>query len=464
MATIVWFRQDLRIEDHAALSEAVNRGEEVYPVYIWSPEEEGDWKMGEAQKVWLHFSLKALEASLAKLNLHLTIRSGDSAQILTELIKETKAHSVFWSRRYEPQGIKRDAEIKESLTRSGIDVKSFNSQLLCEPWNILNKQNKPFQVFTPFYKHCLSLKEPTKPLAAPTKSKGKKLRSDTLDLLPKIHWDEGIRHQWHPGSHDADKALREFVKNREKEYAEMRDRPDIFGTSRLSPYLHFGEISPREVYYEAKKSKEAEVYIRQLYWREFAHHLLYYFPTTPTNPLRPEWSHFEWDRSPKLLKAWQNGLTGYPLVDAGMRELWTTGWMHNRVRMVVGSFLIKDLFIHWVEGAKWFWDTLVDADLANNTMGWQWIAGCGADASPYFRIFNPTTQGEKFDPDGKYIRKWVPELEKLEDKYIHEPSKAPPLVLRAAGVTLGKTYPYPIVDHDERRKEALVRYAKLKGE
>jgi deoxyribodipyrimidine photo-lyase len=464
MATIVWFRQDLRIEDHAALTEAVNRGEEVYPVYIWSPEEEGDWKMGGAQKVWLHFSLKALEASLAKLNLHLTIRSGDSLKILTELIKETKAHSVVWSRRYEPKGLKRDAEIKEALTHSGVDVKSFNSQLLCEPWNILNKLNKPFQVFTPFYKHCISLKEPPKPLPAPAKSKGKKLKSDTLDLLPKIHWDEGIRHQWHPGSHDAEKALREFVKNREKEYGEMRDRPDIFGTSRLSPYLHFGEISPREVYYEAKKSKEAEVYIRQLYWREFAHHLLYYFPTTPTNPLRPEWSHFEWDRSPKLLKAWQNGLTGYPLVDAGMRELWTTGWMHNRVRMVVGSFLIKDLFIHWVEGAKWFWDTLVDADLANNTMGWQWVAGCGADASPYFRIFNPTTQGEKFDPDGKYIRKWVPELEKLEDKYIHEPSKAPPLVLRAAGVTLGKTYPYPIVDHDERRKEALVRYAKLKGE
>ncbi|MFN4174512.1 MAG: cryptochrome/photolyase family protein, partial [Parachlamydiaceae bacterium] len=402
MKAIVWFRQDLRIQDNAALFEAVKRGE-VYPVYIWSPEEEGIWKMGGAQKVWLHHSLNELKKDLEEIGLHLTIRSGNALSVLKELIKETKASAVFWSRRYEPNGIKTDSAIKSFLSDSGIEVKSFNASLLNEPWTVSNKQNKPFQVFTPFYKHCLTFDEPIKPLPRPPKSQGKKLSSETLDLLPKIQWDLGIKKMWQPGSKAAEKMLRSFVEEKAASYQDLRDRPDLTGTSRLSPYLHFGEISPRQIYHEAKKVKGGEMYIRQLYWREFAHHLLYHFPETPLRPLRPEWEKFIWSRSDNHLKAWQKGLTGYPLVDAGMRELWTTGWMHNRVRMVVGSFLVKDLLLPWQEGAKWFWDTLVDADLANNTLGWQWVGGCGADAAPYFRVFNPTLQAEKFDPNGDYI-------------------------------------------------------------
>lgn len=461
MATILWFRQDLRVHDNAALTEAVKRGE-VYPVYIWSPEEEGIWKMGGAQKVWLHFSLIELKKELESIGLHLTVRSGDSLKILKELIKETKADAVFWSRRYEPAGIKRDSEIKTTLVDSGIEAKSFNAALLNEPWTISNKQNKPFQVFTPFYNHCSKMEEPPKPLPKPKEAKGKKLESDTLELLPKIHWDGGIKKMWHPGAEEGEKMLRAFIKEREATYHDLRDRPDLFGTSRLSPYMHFGELSPRQIYHEAKKVEGAEMYIRQLYWREFAHHLLYHFPNTPTKALRPEWDHFKWSHSETHLKAWQQGLTGYPLVDAGMRELWTTGWMHNRVRMVVGSFLVKDLLLPWQEGAKWFWDTLVDADLANNTLGWQWVGGCGADAAPYFRVFNPTLQAEKFDPEGKYIRKWIPEIADLGNEYIHKPFEAPELILRAAGITLGKTYPKPIVDHAVQKDEALKRYAALK--
>ena len=461
MATIVWFRQDLRVHDHAPLTDAVKRGD-VYPVYIWAPEEEGIWKMGGAQKVWLHFSLLELKKELEELGLHLTIRKGDSLKVLKELVKETKSDAVYWSRRYEPAGIKVDSEIKSTLVDAGLEVKSFNSALLNEPWTILNKQSKPFQVFTPYYNHCVKLGEPAKPLPKPPKSSGKKLTSDSLDLLPEIHWDGGIKKMWHPGSKEGEKMLHSFIKEREANYHDLRDRPDLFGTSRLSPYLHFGEISPRQIYHEVKKAKGAEIYIRQLYWREFAHHLLYHFPTTPTKPLRPEWGHFKWSNSENHLKAWQKGLTGYPLVDAGMRELWTTGWMHNRVRMVVGSFLVKDLLLPWQEGAKWFWDTLVDADLANNTLGWQWVGGCGADAAPYFRVFNPTLQAEKFDPDGVYIRKWIPEIAKLDNEYIHKPFDASDLTLRAAGISLGETYPKPLVDHGKQKEEALKRYAALK--
>ncbi len=418
--------------------------------------------MGGAQKVWLHYSLIELKKELEELGLHLTIRAGSSLKILKELIKETKADAVYWSRRYEPAGIKVDSEIKSTLVDEGIDVKSFNSSLLNEPWTVSNKQSKPFQVFTPFYKHCLTFAEPAKPLSRPQKSSGIKLASDSLDLLPKIHWDGGIKKMWQPGAKEGERQLISFIKEREASYHDLRDRPDLFGTSRLSPYLHFGEVSPRQIYHEAKNVKGAEMYIRQLYWREFAHHLLYHFPATPTKPLRPEWENFKWSHSENHLKAWQKGLTGYPLVDAGMRELWTTGWMHNRVRMVVGSFLVKDLLLPWQEGAKWFWDTLVDADLANNTLGWQWVGGCGADAAPYFRVFNPTLQAEKFDPQGDYIRKWIPEIADLDNEYIHKPFDAPELVLRAAGITLGKTYPKPIVDHALQKDEALKRYSALK--
>lgn len=462
MTTIVWFRQDLRIEDHPALFEAIKSKNKVVPLYIF-PEEGSGWQMGGAQKVWLEGSLKRLLQELETLNLYLTIRKGRPLEVLKKVIYETKARQVYWSRRYEPSGIKEDTEIKAQLTDEGLLVKSFNGRLLQEPWNVFNKQNKPFQVFTPFYKHSLTLDPPAEPLPKPPKGEGIKLESDTLDLLPKIQWDKGIRAAWEPGSRAGQKLLDLFVKEKESDYKELRDRPDLLGTSRLSPYLHFGELSPRQIYHAAKKNSHSEPFIRQLYWREFAYQLLYHFPFTPEKPLQEDWNRFRWNESESHLKAWQKGLTGYPLVDAGMRELWTTGWMHNRVRMVVGSFLVKDLLINWLEGAKWFWDTLVDADLANNTLGWQWVGGSGADAAPYFRVFNPVLQGEKFDPKGDYVRKWVPELKDLEDKYLHAPWTAPDLLLRSAGIILGKTYPRPIVDHAKAKDEALLRYAELRG-
>lgn len=462
MCTIVWYRQDLRIEDHPALFEAVKKGHPVIPLYIYS-EDDGGWKMGGAQKVWLEGSLKSLAEGLESIGLFLTIRKGDPLTVLKKIVEETKSSTIYWSRRYEPKSVAEDTRIKAEMTEIGVEVKSFNGRLLQEPWNILNKQKKPFQVFTPFYKHCLTLESPEKPLPKPPKGFGIKLKSDKIELLPKIHWDKGIREAWEMGEKAAHKRLKQFTSKAEMEYGELRDRPDISGTSKLSPHLHFGEITPRQIYHAAKDVKHSEPYIRQLYWREFAYHLLFHFPKTPEKPLQDSWNQFKWNHSQTHLHAWQKGLTGYPLVDAGMRELWATGWMHNRVRMVVGSFLVKDLLLPWLEGAKWFWDTLVDADLANNTLGWQWVGGCGADAAPYFRVFNPVLQGEKFDPDGSYVRKWIPEIAALDNKYLHSPWLAPDLILRAAGITLGKTYPKPIVDHGQAKEEALKRYADMRG-
>lgn len=458
MATIVWFRNDLRIEDNPALAEALKLGGPIIPLYIWSPQEEGHWPLGGASRWWLHYSLEALDHELKTLGLQLIIKSGSSLEILQKLIKESKATSVLWNRRYEPYIIKRDSHIKSALTDGGIDVRSFNSSLLFEPWSIQNKQGKPFQVFTPFYKTCLQQTIPS-PTSLPQKicTSTPKIEStplSKLDLLPHIHWDSGLKQMWKPGTQNAKKLMKSFLSKGVSQYPEMRDRPDIRGTSLLSPYLHFGEISPRMIWHSAHPTEDAP-YLRQLVWREFAFHLLYHFPKTPDKPLKEAFENFPWKYDQGALKAWQKGLTGYPIVDAGMRELWTTGWMHNRVRMIVGSFLVKDLLLPWQEGAKWFWDTLVDADLANNTLGWQWVAGCGADASPYFRIFNPMTQGEKFDPDGAYVRKWVPELANMPTKWIHNPWEASEGELRMAGVTLGETYPRPIVDHSEARLRAL---------
>ncbi len=476
--TLVWLRHDLRLADNPALSAALERGLPVIPVYIWAPDEEGEWPPGAASRFWLHQSLTALEAELRAAGSRLILRRGPTLATLGELARQTGAQTVFWNRRYEPAIIARDKVVKESLRASGLEAESFNAALLHEPWAIQNKAGKPFQVFTPFWKHCLTLPDPDVPSPAPRKIPAPAKWPDSLVLAalalePRIPWAGGIRDAWQPGSAGASKQLQRFLDAAFASYSENRNRPDLTGTSRLSPHLHFGEISPRQIWHALRQRAETQgwpvaqwrgsQFLAEVGWREFAHHLLFHFPHTPTEPLRTEFKRFPWRQDAAWLKAWQRGQTGYPLVDAGMRELWVTGWMHNRVRMVVASFLVKDLLLSWQEGARWFWDTLVDADLAQNTLGWQWTAGCGADAAPYFRVFNPNGQGEKFDPRGDYVRRWVPELARLPEEWIHRPSEAPPGVLARAGVELGRNYPAPIVSHGIAREVALEAFAKLKG-
>jgi deoxyribodipyrimidine photo-lyase len=414
-----------------------------------------------------------LQQQLATLGLPLVIRIGNALETLLRLMAETGAESVYWNRRYEPYAIARDAAVKSALHQKGIAAQSFNGTLLFEPWTIANKQNKPFQVFTPFWRCCLAQPSPEPPLSTPQGHFSSiQVHSEPLsklELLPRIHWDAGLQEEWQPGAAGAQKRLEEFVKAPILEYLVQRDRPDLHGTSKLSPHLRFGELSPRMIWHAVlkkhKKTQEmagVEGYLRQLGWREFAYHLLYHFPHTVDKPLRPEFAAFPWKQDKAFLKAWQKGMTGYPIVDAGMRELWHTGWMHNRARMVVGSFLVKDLLLPWQEGEKWFWDTLVDADMANNVLGWQWVGGCGADAAPYFRIFNPITQGEKFDPAGAYVRRWVPELAQLPDAWVHKPWMAPEAILLKAHIRLGQTYPRPIVDHAIARQEALAAFSAIK--
>lgn len=474
-AALVWLRHDLRVADNPALEEAVKRGGCVIPVYIWAPEEEGEWSPGAASRWWLHQSLTRLAAHLQERKSHLVIRRGQSLSMLQSLIQETGAQAVFWNRRYEPSIVERDTTIKGALRTGGLHVENFNTGLLFEPHTLRNTAGKPFQVFTPFWKTCLSLAEPTASLSAPSYLPAPGQWPDSVSLIslqlePTIDWTGGIREAWCPGEDGAQRELQRFLDNAVTGYAEHRDRPDEVETSRLSPYLHFGEISPRQVWHTMRKhvSKHptmqhgAEAYLRQLGWREFAHHLLFHFPHIVDQPLRAEFANFPWRDNTADLRAWQRGQTGYPLVDAGMRELWATGWMHNRVRLVTASFLVKHLLLQWQTGSRWFWDTLVDADLANNTLGWQWVAGCGADAAPYFRIFNPVVQGEKFDPHGDYVRRWVPELARVPTRWVHKPWDAPASILADAGVKLGGNYPEPIVDHHSARIRALAALTKLK--
>lgn len=475
--TLLWFRQDLRLADHPALAAALRRGGPVIPVYLWAPDEEGPWAPGGATRWWLHHSLRALGDDLEALGARLILRRGPSLDALRALARETGATAVYWNRRYEPAAIARDTTVKAALREDGLEAESFNGALLIEPPTFANKVGEPYKVFTPFWKAAAAQFEVAPPLPRPTQIPAPKIwpKGDPLAafaLAPTIPWADGLRDTWQPGEAGAFAELARFDARALSEYKDTRDCPGQRGTSRLSPHLHFGEVSPRNVLAVVRESAEisgvsgaisgAEAHIRQVYWREFAHYLLYHFPRTTDAPLRPEFVRFPWANDPKSLRAWQRGRTGYPIVDAGMRELWHTGWMHNRVRMIVASFLVKDLLLPWQAGAQWFWDTLVDADLANNTLGWQWCAGCGADAAPYFRIFNPTLQSAKFDPDGTYLRHWIPELAALPTAHLHAPWQAPPLELHAAGITLGTTYPTPIVDHSEARTRALAALARIK--
>lgn len=469
--TIVWFRQDLRLRDHAALRAAAARGP-VLPVYLWSPDDEGRWPAGGASRWWLRHSLAALDKDLRKRGSRLVVREGGALMALRKLVQESGADAIYFSRRYEPAARKLEADLVRALAKDGVEARGFGGALLFEPDAARTLAGGPFQVFTPYWRACLRLGEPATPESAPaTLLAPSRWPASTA---PKVfarepHWAGGMAKAWTPGEAGAAARLRSFKREALASYARGRDAPGEAGTSRLSPHLHFGECSPRQVWHavrEAEIPRGEEPYLRQIVWREFAHHLLWHFPHTPERPLRAAFSKFPWARAgaqtKRQVEAWRRGRTGYPIVDAGMRELWATGWMHNRVRMIVASFLVKDLLVSWNEGAAWFWETLADADLANNTLGWQWTAGCGADAAPYFRVFNPISQGEKFDAAGEYVRRWAPELAKLPDRWLHRPWEAPDDVLRNAKVKLGETYPRPIVDHGLARGEALAAFAELK--
>ena len=465
MTTIVWFRQDLRIGDNPALAAAARRGP-VVPLYIL--DEGGRRPLGAASRWWLHHSLAALEKSLGGL----VLRRGDAAAILPQLAKAAGADTIVWNRCHEPDAIARDEHVVAAMAKAGIAVEGFNGNLLHEPSEVKTQTGGPFKVYTPFWRACRARHVPPPQRAVRPDVNVKGIDSDSLAswaLLPKKpNWAAAWDKYWTPGEDGAQARLDAFLRSDLKDYATARDRMAGRNTSLLSPHLHFGEISPRQVFARVAvagdkvgMSQAAAKFEAELGWREFCAHLVYHFPTIPTENWREEFDKFEWRRSAADLRAWQRGETGYPMVDAGMRELWQTGWMHNRVRMIVASFLVKHLRIHWREGEAWFWDTLVDADLANNTGNWQWVAGSGADASPYFRIFNPMVQGAKFDPEGEYVRRWCPELKKLPDKFIHAPFEADADVLAEAGVKLGRDYPKPIVDHAEARNAALAAYRKI---
>lgn len=474
--TLWWLRRDFRLDDNPALLAAVKRGGPVIPVFIHAPEEDGDWAPGSASRWWLHHSLKSLASDLEAKGSRLVVRRGPTGKALSTLLKETGAGAVHFNRLYEPKSLERDASIEKSLNRAtdSVLVKGFKDRLLFEPWEVEKKGGGPYQVFTRFWQTCQGLPEPRRPRPAPRSLSAParwppSMEVDALDYRPRIDWAAGLGANWSPGEYGARARVRRFVRRSLADYGEDRDRPDRPGSSRLSPHLHFGEISPRRIWWtvRARTSRahldagSVATFLDQIGWREFANHLLHHFPDTPERPLRSKFDGFPWKMNTGKLAAWKAGNTGIPLVDAGMRELWHTGWMHNRIRMVVGSFLVKNLLIPWQEGARWFWDTLVDADLANNTLGWQWIAGCGADAAPYFRIFNPVLQGEKFDPDGAYVRQWIPELAALPGRWIHRPWEAPADAMAEAGVTLGADYPRPIVDLGITRDRALVAYQRI---
>ena len=464
--SIVWFRHDLRLADNPALDAALEGGGPVIPAFIWEPDEEYPWELGSASRWWLHHSLKALDSRIARLESKLIIRTGPTLGKLRSLIKETGAEAVYWNTRYEPRVLERDKGIEVALEESGVHAESFNGSLLFGPEEIRTKQDNVYRVFTPYW-NASRQKEVRRPTPAPealvSPKKWPRSKSvDDLGLLPTIDWATGMREAWTPGEAGATERFEAFVDRHITDYVEERNRPDREGTSSLSPHLHFGEISPRIIWDRIRSGGEiddlspgAETYLKEVAWREFGYQLLYHFPKTTDEPLRGEFAAFPWREDPKALRAWQRGRTGYPIVDAGMRQLWAMGWMHNRVRMIVASFLVKHLLLPWREGARWFWDTLVDADLASNTLGWQWSAGCGADAAPYFRVFNPILQGEKVDPKGEYVRRWVPELAKVSDRYLHKPWEAPAKMLSDWGITLGTTYPRPIVEHAAARERAL---------
>jgi deoxyribodipyrimidine photo-lyase len=478
---IVWFRDDLRLSDHSALHAAAQSAAPVICLYVLDEESASlrpphGRALGSASQWWLALSLRSLQASLKARNQSLVLRRGAAAKVIANLAQEISASAVHWIESDIPGPAAVEQDVRKALANIGLAPCSFPSDLLVKPANLRNKEGRGLRVFTPFWKRILSLGDPPQPLPAPKMLKaGAPIPGDDLaswNLEPaRPDWAAGLRDTWTPGEAAAHARLEYFLANGIADYASLRDRPGRDGTSRLSPHLRFGEISPRQVWHAANFAaaqkpaiaSDAGKFLSELGWREFSRHLLFDHPHLAEKNLQPSFDAFPWRRDAKALRAWQRGQTGYPIVDAGMRELWHTGIMHNRVRMVAASFLVKHLLIDWREGETWFWDTLVDADPGSNPASWQWVAGSGADAAPYFRVFNPILQGEKFDPDGAYVARWVPELARLPANLIHRPWEATPTALAAAGVTLGKTYPHPIVDHKAGRERALAAYARTRG-
>ena len=462
---LLWLRRELRLADNAALAAALASGRPVLPVYVLDEATPGAWAPGGAGRWWLHHSLAALAASLAGAGAPLVLRRGPVARVLPELVRETKAVAIHAGQPVEPWAREAVAELERA---AGVPLHLHRTATLFDPDAIRTRAGGAYGVFTPFARACRAHAPPAPPLPAPARIPAPDApASDTLDawtLLPRRpDWAGGLRASWTPGEAAAQARLRAFAAGPLAAYAGGRDRPGTDGTSRLSPHLAFGEVSARQLWHAAGAGPGAARWTDELLWREFSAHLLWHHPTLPEAPLRPAFARLPWRHDQAALRAWQRGRTGLPVVDAGMRQLWQTGWMHNRVRMIVASLLVKHLLLPWQDGAAWFWDTLVDADLASNAASWQWVAGCGADAAPFFRIFNPVLQGQKFDPDGAYVRRFVPELAALPDRFLHAPWTAPAAELARAGVRIGRTYPAPIVDLAAGRARALAAFASLRA-
>ncbi|MCX6957608.1 MAG: deoxyribodipyrimidine photo-lyase [Verrucomicrobiae bacterium] len=467
--TIFWFRNDLRLSDNPGFSQAVAEGT-VMPIFISEEESAEAFKMGAASRWWLHHSLEKLDCSLQhKLNFY----RGNSLEVFKKLLQQSPVKAVYWSRSYEPWALQQEQAVAQLLEQKNIPFQSFNASLLWEPCEVLKKDGKPYQVFTPFYVEALSGSAAIrKLLPAPTSMKLCRDQSNlddlnSLALLPKNPWHHKLHSCWKVGEQEAQEQLKFFLKNGLEGYHQHRDFPAFSATSRLSAHLHFGEISPHQVRHTTQQAalksfkKDADAFLREVAWREFSYYQLFHFPELPWKNFQSKFDPFPWGHNADLLRAWQEGKTGYPIIDAGMRELWQTGTMHNRVRMIVASFLTKNLLIDWRDGAAWFWDTLVDADLASNGLNWQWVAGCGVDAAPYFRIFNPVLQGKKFDTEGEYTRRFLPELSELPKKFLFTPWEASEAILKEAEIILGKTYPFPVVDLQQSREKALQAYHSL---
>ena len=470
--TLHWFRHDLRLADNPALTKAASEGL-VTPIFILDDEAAGDDRLGGATRVWLHHALKSLNVSVEN---NLIVMSGDAETCLHRIIEQTGATILTFTTSYAPWQVKQDAQITKQLLEQGVTVIQESGSVLWEPEQVQKADGTPYRVFTPFYRRgCLNLTQPRFPLAPPDITFAEPVQAcpsgalaiDSLNLLPEHPWGDEICAGWDISEAGAHERLAEFVDDGLSNYKEGRNFPDKPHVSRLSPYMRFGQVSAHQAWYAAdgilpEHDSQRETFRSELGWREFSHNLVMQNPDIRTKNIQTKFDTFGWRDDNAALTSWQTGMTGFPIVDAGMRELYQTGYMHNRVRMIVGSFLVKNLLLDWRHGERWFWDCLFDADFANNRAGWQWIAGCGADAAPYFRVFNPVTQGQKFDADGHYTRKYVPELSKLPSKYLFAPWEAPSTILQHAGVTLGTTYPKPIVDLKASRLRALDAFADLK--